>query len=158
MINGKKFAADDFLFDGNIEGNCLLPSVIARAGDDIILHKCTKNHNHMMYASWHMECNRQNFSSFWAIFCFFPLLTTWKIKISKKWRKKTPGDIIILHLCTTNDDHDVWFPRYGVWQTEFFVILGHFLPYHTTNNLKTQNFEKIKKSTWRYYFILVYHK
>ena len=31
MIDGKKNAADDFLFDGNIEGNCLLPSVIARA-------------------------------------------------------------------------------------------------------------------------------
>ena len=27
--------------------------------------------------------------------------------------KKKPGDIITLHLCTINDDHDVWFLRYG---------------------------------------------
>ena len=40
------------------------------SGDFIILHMCTKNHDHMMYASWDMECNRHNFF---------------------------PGDIIILH-------------------------------------------------------------
>ena len=34
------------------------------AGDIIILHMCTKNHNHMMHASWDMECDRQNFLSF----------------------------------------------------------------------------------------------
>ena len=27
------------------------------SGDVIILHMCTKNHNHMMYMSWDMECN-----------------------------------------------------------------------------------------------------
>ena len=31
------------------------------AGDIIILHMCTKNHNYMMYGSWDMECDRQNF-------------------------------------------------------------------------------------------------
>ena len=30
-------------------------------------------------------------------------------------------------------------------QTEFFVILGHFLPFDPPNNLKNQNFEKMKK-------------
>ena len=40
MMDGKKFAANDFLFDGNIEGNCLLPSVIARA--DYLNKKVTK--------------------------------------------------------------------------------------------------------------------
>ena len=29
--------------------------------------------------------------------------------------------------------------------TEFFVILGHFLPSDTPNNLKNQSFEKMKK-------------
>ena len=37
----------------------------------IILHMCIRNHNHMMYASWDMECDRQNFLSFWIIFCPF---------------------------------------------------------------------------------------
>ena len=30
-------------------------------GDVINLHICPKNHNHMMYASWDMECDRHNF-------------------------------------------------------------------------------------------------
>ena len=28
---------------------------------------------------------------------------------------------------------------------EFFLILGHFLPFYLTNNLKNENFEKMKK-------------
>ena len=44
--------------------------------DVITLHLCTKNHNRMMHASWDMEYDRNNFLSFWAIFCpFTPLLT-----------------------------------------------------------------------------------
>ena len=31
MIDRQIFAVHDFFFDGNIDGNCLLPSVIARA-------------------------------------------------------------------------------------------------------------------------------
>ena len=27
--------------------------------------------------------------------------------------KKISGDIIILHMCSINDNHDVWFLRYG---------------------------------------------
>ena len=34
-----------------------------------------------------------------------------------------------------------------IWNvTEFFVILGHFLPFYPTNNPKNQNFEKMKKT------------
>ena len=130
------------------------------AGDIIILHMCTKNHNHMRYDSWDTVWGRRRFLSFWAIFCPFttttptPLpLTTWKIKILKKWKK---------HLERSPWSYDVWFLRYKVRQTEAFVILGHFLPFDPTNNLKNQNFEKMKKKnkkTWRYYhFTLVYHK
>ena len=41
---------------------------------------------------------------------------------------------------------DVWFLRYEAWQTEFIVILGHFLPFYHTNNPKNPNFEKMKKT------------
>ena len=58
-------------------------------GDIIILHMCTIIHIYMMYGSWKMESNRYNFLSFWAIFCPFTQLATWKIKILKKWKKKT---------------------------------------------------------------------
>ena len=171
------------------------------AGDIIILYMCTKNHNHMIHGSWDKEWHRQNFLSFWAIFCPSIPLTTRKIKILKL--KKMPGDIIILHICTINDNHmmygswdkecnkqiflsfwtifclsspygprkskfwrneqhtrryyhftnayhkwqlyDVWLLRYEMQQTEFLVILNHFMPVYPPNNPKNQNFEKLKK-------------
>ena len=43
------------------------------AGDIIILHKCTKNHDHILYCSWYMACDTCNsYFSFWAIFCLLP--------------------------------------------------------------------------------------
>ena len=57
-------------------------------GDIIILHKCTKTHDHMLYSSWDMVRGRCNCCFlFWAIFCPFTPLTARKIKISKKWKK-----------------------------------------------------------------------
>ena len=52
-----------------------------------------------------MEHNRQNFSSFWTIFCPFPPLTIQKIKNWKKLKKKNREGIIILHKCTKDHDH-----------------------------------------------------
>ena len=72
-------------------------------GDIIIFHKCTIKENHMMYGCWDIKRDGWNFLSFWTIFCPFTLFTTWKIKIEKL--KKMAGDIIILHKCTTNDNH-----------------------------------------------------
>ena len=75
-------------------------------GDIIILHKCAKNHDYMLYCSWDMACDTCNCCfSFWAIFWPFTPLTAQKIKISKKKKKKkTSGDVIILHMCTINYD------------------------------------------------------
>ena len=78
-------------------------------------YMCTINEDHMIYGSWNIRCNRQKFSTLWAIFCPFSTLTTWKIKILTL--KNTPGDVIILNICTTNDNHIIWFLRYGVRQT-----------------------------------------
>ena len=75
-------------------------------GDIIILHKCTKNHDHMLYCSWNMLSDGCNcYFSFWAIFCPFTPVTAQKMKISKNKMKKTSGDIIILQVCTKNHDH-----------------------------------------------------
>ena len=49
------------------------------------LQMCSKNHDHMMYASWDMEYDRPNFLSFWIIFCLFTPLLTPKIKIWNKF-------------------------------------------------------------------------
>ena len=64
-------------------------------GDIIILHKCTKNHNHMLYSSWNMPCDKCNCHfSFWAIFLIFyhplpcpPPPTAPKTKSSTKMKK-----------------------------------------------------------------------
>ena len=54
-------------------------------GDIIILHKCTKNHDHILYCSLDMACNRFNYYfSLWTIFCPFNSLTAQKTKILKK--------------------------------------------------------------------------
>ena len=59
-------------------------------GDIIILHKCTKNYDHMMYDSSDMVHARYNcYFSFWAIFCTFTPLKAQKIKISEKKEKNT---------------------------------------------------------------------
>ena len=53
-----------------------------------------------------------------------------------------PGDIIILHMCTINENHmmyDYWDMEYD--KQEFFVILDNCLPFDPHNNPKTQNFE-----------------
>ena len=75
-----------------------------KIGDVIIVNLCNKKHDHMMYAYSDMECDRYNFLSFQAIFCSFAPLFTMKIEVWKKCNK-TPGDIILLHICTINQYH-----------------------------------------------------
>ena len=59
------------------------------SGDIIILQKCTKNYDQLMYRSWDMVRDRCScYFSFWAIFCPFIGVTAPKIKISKKWKKQ----------------------------------------------------------------------
>ena len=41
--------------------------------------------------------------------------------------------------------YDVWFLRYVAWQTQYFVILDHFLPFYPLKNPKNHNFDNIKK-------------
>ena len=65
--------------------------------DIIILHLRTTNYDHMMYGSWDIERDRENFLWFWAIFGPFTPLTIRKIKILKKL-KKTP-DILSFYTC-----------------------------------------------------------
>ena len=120
-------------------------------GDVIILNLCNKKHDHKMYAYSDMECShRHNFLSFQTIFCSFAPLLIPKINI---WKKsiKTPRDIILLHMCTMNQNqmypwYDLWFLRYEVQQTIFLVILGNCLPFYPPNSPKNDNIKNEKKS------------
>ena len=68
-----------------------------------------------------------------------------KNQILKKWKKNTWRYYHFTNVYLKWQSYDVWFLRYGAWQTEFFVILDHFLPFYPPNNPKNQNFEKMKK-------------
>ena len=97
-----------------------------------------------MYRSWHIRCNRPNFLSFWVIFCPFtfnhhPENQNFEIK-------KTPKDIIILNMCTINDDQMMYvswdMQCYGHNFLSFWAIFV-FL-YHS--NPENHNFEKMKQA------------
>ena len=62
------------------------------AEDIMILHNCTKNHNHMRYSCWDTEWGKFVLS-FWVNFCPLhsfllspPNLTSQTTKILKKWK------------------------------------------------------------------------
>ena len=77
--------------------------------DNIILHICTINANHMVYVSWDMEHDRQFFLILDHLFPFYPLNNPENQNFEKL--KKMPGNIIISHKCTINDNHmmyDSW--------------------------------------------------
>ena len=100
-----------------------------------------------------MERDGRNFLSFWP---FFALLPTNNLENQnfEKMKKKTSGDITILHMCNINDgSYDVWFLRYGV-----FFHFGSFYLFYSTSNPKIKIL-KNEKSAWRYHhFTKVYHK
>ena len=73
--------------------------------DIIILHRCNINDNHIMYGSWENECNKQHFFVILDHFLQFYPPNNPKNQNFEKLKKRTPGDIIMLHKCTKNHDH-----------------------------------------------------
>ena len=110
------------------------------SGEIIILQMYTINHNHMMYSSWDMERDRQNFLSFWTGFCpFIPQ----RSKKSKFWKnEKKPLEISLLYTRLPK----ITIIRYTVPEilhvTDVFLffILGYFLPFYPPNGPKKSKF------------------
>ena len=70
------------LLGGNNPKNQNFEKMKKVPGDIIILHKCTKNHDHMLHCS--LDMARKGFSCYfscWVIFCPFTSITARKIKI-----------------------------------------------------------------------------
>ena len=112
-------------------------------GDIIILQMYTINDNHMMYGSWDMEHNRQNFFHFGPFFAIYPRNNP-KNKDLKKYTKKSLE--ILLHMSAINDNHMM----YGSWGIEcnWRMFLSSWIiscPFTPLNSPKNQNFEKYKK-------------
>ena len=111
----------------------------------------------MLTQIWN-ACTDTFFCHFRPFFAFFAPLLTPKINIWKKC-KKTPGHIILLHMCTINQDHMM----YGSWDMKFnrqnfFVILGRFLSFYSPNILKNENIKNEKKPLRYHHFTQVYQK
>ena len=89
--------------------------LIKSFGDIIILDKCAKNYDQMMYGSWGMVCDGCNYFSVWAIFCPFAPVIAQKIKVWRKW-KRTPGHHHFAYVYQKLWSGDVRFLRRGAWQ------------------------------------------
>ena len=97
-------------------------------------------HKWRSYDVWFLRSKARRTEFFVILDLFLPL----DLKNLDKMKKK-PGDILILQLCNTNDDHIM----YGSWDMKHhrqnFLLFWPFLPFHPTNNPKNQNVEKKKK-------------
>ena len=116
-------------------------------GDIIILHKCTKNHDYLLYCSWDMGRDRCNCSfSFWAIFCPFTPLTAQKMNIPKKFKKKhleisSFYTIVPKIMMTGYTVPEIWRTRCNYFP--FWTIFCLFTP---PNSPKNDHFKKNKKN------------
>ena len=125
---------------------------------EISLYTCLINEDHMIYGPRDMEHDRQNFSSFWTIFCHFTPQQPGKLKFLKKYTNTWKYNHFT-QVCHKWQSYDAWFLRYEVRQREVLIILGHFLPFYPTNSPKDQNFLKYEKNSWIHHdFKPVYQK
>ena len=107
----------------------------------------------MMYGSWDMKRDRQNFLSFWTICCPFTSLTTQKIKILKNWKKQQ--EILSFYTCVPKititwcmvpeilSTTDISFCHFAI-----FALLPPPppTPPPPSNSQKNANFKKMKKA------------
>ena len=101
------------------------------AGDIIILHMCTKNHNHMRYSSWDKEWDRIicHFGPFFALLHSLPNNPE---NQNFQKMKKASGDVIILNLCNKKHGHIMCAYSDMESNRQFFVISAHFLLFFPT--------------------------
>ena len=112
-------------------------------GDIIILHKCTKNHDHRLYGSGDMARDGCNYFSFWAIFSPFTPNSSKNQNLKKM--KKRPEDIIILHKCTKNHNHMLYAPE--KWRVTGAIVIFHFGLFFALLQPKKLKSKKMKKTS-----------
>ena len=107
-------------------------------------HFTNKNDSHMMHGSSDMECNEQNFLSFWTAFALLPP-NNLKNQNFEKWKKHL--EILPFYTCLSCMTI-LWCMVPEIWSLtdRVFCHFGPFLAFYATNSLKYQNFEKLKKT------------
>ena len=88
-----------------------------------------------------MEWDTYNFLLFWAIFCFYTLLATAKIKILKQWKRHLERSS--LYTCAPKITI-IWCMLPDIWNTTD-IFFSHFGPFFTFYPLKTQKIKILKK-------------
>ena len=144
---------------------------IKKMPGDIILQKCTKNHDQMVYCSWDMARDTCNcYFSFSAIFFPFYPLAAQKLK----FQKHENGDIIILEIssfytcvrkvmirwckapeiwCATDGRTDRW----KKWDTEVGVPPKNCDDLNNSNSLLSISFSlNFIGSSKQLYYVLTY--
>ena len=109
-----------------------------------ISHFCTTNYYHMMYSSWDTADDRQFFVILDYFLPFYPSSNLENQNFEKI--KKSPGDIIILHLCIINENRIM----YGSWDMEhnrqnFWSFWAIFCPFTQLTIQKIKILKKWKK-------------
>ena len=104
------------------------------------------HHKSRSYDVWFLTYKVQRTKFFCHFRQFFGIWPFWQSKKSKFWKIKTmPGDIIILHLCTTNDDHMM----YDFWHIkcnrQSFIFWAIFCIFTSLTIQKIKNLKKWKK-------------
>ena len=91
-----------------------------------------------MYGSWHTECDRQNFLSFWTIFCSFTTLKTQKIKDA--WR--------YYHFTKVNYKwQSLWCMVPEIWNVTDRIFF-HFGLFFALTTRKIKILKNWKKNSW----------
>ena len=115
------------------------------AGDVILLHIYVY-HKRRSYEIWFLKYKVQQTEIFNILGHFLPFQPLDNLENQNfNTEKNTWRYYHFTHLHHKWQSYDVWFLRYGVQQTEFFVILDHFLPFYPPMDPENQNFEKMKK-------------
>ena len=118
---------------------------------DTVLHMSTINQNQMMYDSWDMDCGRQNFFSFWTIFCPFsppppPTSPSSRPKnehFKKKWQHLEISSFYTIVPKITIIGYTVpemWSMMYVI---VYFFHFGLFFALLSPNSPKNKNLKKI---------------
>ena len=95
----------------------------------------------MMYAYSSMECNRHN-CHFRPFFALFPYYWPQKLKLGKMYKK--PGYIILLYMCTINQDLCCMVLEIWSATDNFFILWAIFYPFTPLTAWKLK-ISKVKK-------------
>ena len=113
------------------------------AGDIIILQVYQKS----QYDVWFLRYGVRQTEFLVSMDCFLPFYPPYGPRKSKFWKnKKTFEDIVILQMFTINESCDIWFFRYRVPLTNFFLpfwtVFCPFTPLTTPKIKILKNWKK----------------